>query len=261
MKYHLRWGLTTLGRPEATLAESVQDADKYGFEFIEPRAINGSVELQDTLKDPETFALLCKLAAAGRVRVLGTSFGMASDNPEAREKLAAIAAFADRAGVPYLRIFGGCQLTDPLTLDLFNRVRRNFEWFDGLHTRCKLALETHDGMSSAQRCVAVGKAIGRAIPIVWDAHHTWRIGGEDLTASFAMLKDDIVDVHFKDSKVQPDGKHVATNLGEGDVPLDELFTLLEKNNVPYPVSLEYEKKWCAYLPVLDEALEAWKRLY
>ena len=261
MKYHLRWGLTTLGRPEATLEESVRDADRDGFEFIEPRAIRGSVELQETLQDPATFELLCKIAAAGRVRVLGTSFGIASDSPEAREKLAAIAVLADRAGVPYLRIFGGCRMTDPLTTDLFDRVRRNLEWFDGLGTRCRLALETHDGMSSAQRCVAVAKAVGRAIPIVWDAHHTWRVGGEEFSASYAMLRDDIVDVHFKDSKLLPDGKHVATNLGEGDVPLDELFTLLEKNRVQYPVSLEYEKKWCAYLPELDEALEAWKRRY
>ena len=60
---------------------------------------------------------------------------------------------------------------------------------------------------------------------------------------------------------QGDLAALLTNLGEGDVPLDELFALLEKNRVQYPVSLEYEKKWCAYLPVLDEALEAWKRLY
>ena len=35
MKYDLRWGLTTLGRPEATLAESMQDADRFNIEFIE----------------------------------------------------------------------------------------------------------------------------------------------------------------------------------------------------------------------------------
>ena len=74
-----------------------------------------------------------------------------------------------------------------------------------------------------------------------------------------MLRDDIVDVHFKDSRLLLDGKIIATNLGEGDVPLDELFSLLEKHNVQCPVSLEYEKLWHPYLPVLDEALEAWKR--
>ncbi len=37
-----------MGRPEATLEEGVRDADKYEFKFIEPRAIRGSVELQET---------------------------------------------------------------------------------------------------------------------------------------------------------------------------------------------------------------------
>ena len=264
MKYNLRWGLTTLGRPEATLAESMMDADRYNIEFIEPRAINGSVELQDTLADPETFKLLCELTAAGRVRVLGTSFRLAAEDPEGREKLARIAEFADRAGVPYLRIFGGCLMTDEVDDAVVGRARSNMEWFDSLNTKCKLALETHDGFSSAARCVKLMNALGRRIPIVWDAHHTWRIGGEELAYSFDLLKDDIVDVHFKDSvrNTEP-GPHssIAKNLGDGDVPLDELFTMLEKDNVQYPVSLEYEKKWCPYLPELDEALAAWQKLF
>lgn len=264
MKYQLRWGLTTLGRPEATLEESMQDADRYGIEFIEPRAINGSVELQETLKDPATFELLCKLAAAGRVRVLGTSFGIASDSPEEREKLAQIAAFADQAGVPYLRIFGGCKMADEIDDAMIARVRSNLEWFDSLNCKCQLALETHDGFSSAERCVRLSKAVGRRILIVWDAHHTWRIGGEELLYSYNLLKEDIVDVHFKDSvRNTGPGPHssIAKNLGDGDVPLDELFTLLEKEGAQYPVSLEYEKKWCPYLPDLDEALAAWKKLF
>ena len=264
MKYNLRWGLTTLGRPDATLAESMQDADRYNIEFIEPRAINGSVELQDTLKDPETFDLLCKLTAAGRVRVLGTSFRLAADDPESREKLAAIADFADRAGVPYLRIFGGCLMTDEVADGVVDRARANLEWFDSLNTKCKLALETHDGFSSAARCAKLMESLGRKILIVWDAHHTWRIGGESLEYSYNLLKDLIIDVHFKDS-VKNTGpgpeSSIAKNLGEGDVPLDELFTMLEKDNVQYPVSLEYEKKWCPYLPELDEALAAWQKLF
>ena len=73
-----------------------------------------------------------------------------------------------------------------------------------------------------------------------------------------------MDVHFKDSvKNTGPGPHssIAKNLGEGDVPLDELFTMLEKAGVQYPVSLEYEKKWCPYLPELDEALAAWQKLF
>ncbi|MBQ7394791.1 MAG: sugar phosphate isomerase/epimerase [Lentisphaeria bacterium] len=264
MKYDLRWGLTTLGRPEATLAESMQDADRFNIEFIEPRAINGSVELQETLKDPETFQLLCELTAAGRVRVLGTSFRLAADDPEGRKNLAEIAAFADRAGVPYLRIFGGCLMTDEVADGVVARAKANLEWFDSLNCKCKLALETHDGFSSAERCRKLFEAMGRRIAIVWDAHHTWRIGKEPLEFSYNILKDDIVDVHFKDSLPNTGpGPHssIATNLGEGDVPLDELFTLLVNEKVQYPISLEYEKKWCPYLPELDEALAAWQKLF
>ena len=46
-------------------------------------------------------------------------------------------------------------------------------------------------------------------------------------------------------------------IGEGLVPMDELFTLLTENNVKVPITLEHEKFWRKNLPALDVMLDSW----
>ena len=76
-----------------------------------------------------------------------------------------------------------------------------------------------------------------------------------------MLAGHVVDVHVKDSRLESDGKLVATVPGEGDLPVGELLDLLEKADYTGPVTLEYEKLWHPYLPELRVALEAVNRVW
>ncbi len=257
---NFKWGFSTLGCPANTLAESVALADEFDFRYLELRAVEDSIQLPRVFAAPEKRALLVKLAQEGRIRVFGSSFGLAAAEND-REELEALGRLADEAGVLYLRVFGGFDFREEFREDKTETARRNLDWFRSLGLRSQLALETHDGFSSAARCRKLFEELGEALPVIWDAHHTCRFAGETFADGWAMLAGHVVDVHVKDSRIDADGKLVATVPGEGDLPVGELLELLEEADYTGLVTLEYEKLWHPYLPELRVALEAVNRLW
>ena len=257
----LRWGLSTLGCPEYSLPQAIDLADEYGIEFLEIRTLNNSVDCHETLHRPENQPAMKRLAEAGRCRVLDSSFGLAAASPQAREALAKIAATADDFGIPYVRVFGGGNYGEPLDEARAAAARQNLEWYAGQGFRAQLALETHDICSSADFCLELQRQCGQAFPIVWDAHHTHHIADEAFQESFGKLKDSIVGVHFKDSHhvLDENGARQCSYdlIGQGTVPLRELFGLLEQARFAGPVTLEHEKFWRRQLPEIRPMLDSW----
>ncbi|MBO5924545.1 MAG: sugar phosphate isomerase/epimerase [Lentisphaeria bacterium] len=256
----LNWGISTLGCPELNLPQAVELADRYGIKYFEIRTLNNTVNCQETLYYPENEPVMRKLAAECRCQVLDSSFGFTADKPGQREALAEIARTADDFNIPYIRIFGGGNYGEALTSERIKNAVENMKWFNSQKFNARLALETHDICSGSDFCLALQENIGEKLPIIWDAHHTRQIALEDFQTSFSKLSDNIVSVHFKDS-------HYATKdgveycefdlIGKGLVPMDELFTLLSKNNVKVPVTLEHEKFWRKNLPELAVMLDSW----
>ncbi|MBS1369836.1 MAG: sugar phosphate isomerase/epimerase [Lentisphaeria bacterium] len=255
-----KWGFSTLGCPANSLAESAALADEFGFRYLELRAVDDSINLPLVFSDPEKRALLMELAGEGRIRVFGSSFGFASRKND-YDELEALGRLADGAGVPYLRVFGGFSFEEEFDGEKAGIARRNLEWFRSLGLKAQLALETHDGFSSAARCRRLFEQLGETLPVIWDAHHTCRYAGEAFADSWALLAGHVVDIHVKDSKLDADGKLVATVPGEGDLAVPQLLELLEEADYTGLVTLEYEKLWHPYLPELRVALEAVNRVW
>ena len=204
---------------------------------------------------------MSKLAAECRCQVLDSSFGFTADKPGQREALAEIARTADDFNIPCIRIFGGGNYGEELTAERIAVARENMAWFEQQNFRCKLALETHDICSGSDFCLALQEHLQIHLPIIWDAHHTRQIAGESFAESWEKLSKNIVSVHFKDSHYAPQyGENYCEYdlIGQGLVPLDELFELLEKNNVQVPVTLEHEKFWRKNLPELTVMLDSWQ---
>ena len=258
----LRWGMSTLGCPECNLPQALEIADRYGIEFLEIRTLNNTVDCQKTLYYPENEVVMRKIAAAGRCRILDSSFGLTADAPDAREALLQIVHTADDFGVPYVRVFGGGNFGEEIDKEHLRHAAANVEWFQSLNIKTKLALETHDICSSAKSCRDLQEHLGYDLPIIWDAHHTRQLAEESFADSYNLLGDSIVGVHFKDSHYAvKDGIRICEydRIGEGIVPLDELFSLLEQNQCQGPVTLEHEKYWRKYLPEIDVMLESWRQ--
>ncbi|AVM44717.1 TIM barrel protein [Victivallaceae bacterium BBE-744-WT-12] len=255
-----KWGFSTLGCPECSLGEAVALADEYDFRMLELRSVDGSIDLPKVFEEPEKRAQLKRLAGEGRIRVFGSSFGISSRRNN-YEELAALGRLADEAGVPYLRVFGGFDFAEELDSEKLTVALENLAWFRGQNLKAKLALETHDGYSSAARCRRLLDRVDGELPVIWDAHHTCRFAGETFRDSWELLAGHVVDIHVKDSRLDSDGKLVATVPGEGDLAVPELLELLEEVDYTALVTLEYEKLWHPYLPEIRVALAAVNRFW
>ncbi len=109
---------------------------------------------------------------------------------------------------------------------------------------------------SAAPCLALNVAADNDISILWDAHHTWRKGGEDPLETWAAIQPLVKHVHFKDSIGKPSARHpfTYTDLGQGEFALGPLLDQLRADGFRGPVSLEWERKWHPYLAPLEDAL-------
>ncbi len=255
---NFKWGFSTLGCPQSTLPEALRLAEEFGFPYLELRTLGGSLDLPKELAKPENGEVLRQLTAQKRVLVLGSSFGISSKEND-RDGFEALGRLADRFDIPYLRIFGGFDFSREPGENEFAAARENLDWIRSLRLKARPALETHDGYSSARRCRKLMEALNEELPIVWDAHHTWRFAGETLQESWNLLGPLVVDVHLKDSIRDSGGKTIATLPGEGDVPVEECLALLAAATYAGPVTFEYEKQWEPHLPELRIALEAFNR--
>ena len=84
---------------------------------------------------------------------------------------------------------------------------------------------------------------------IWDVHHPFRTSGQNMRECWDNIGTYTIDTHFKDSYVTDE---VAEGfkyclLGDGDVPLREALQLLQAGGYGGYLTLEWEKKWKAYL--------------
>ncbi len=251
---------STLGCPERSLAQAGALARRHELDALELRTLGGSLDLPARLQaecgTPEGFAR----AVAGlglRVPVLGTSARLFDGSPTDRASLEDFVPWAEAAGVPWLRVFDGGTFLDTAAVAA---ARSMLVWWRKLAAdrgwRVQLLVETHDTLLDANR---IGRFLDgvrdEAVALLWDAHHTWRRGGEDPAATWRVIGPHVAHIHVKDS-VSADGRASRYVLpGTGDFPLARLRPELAAG-FNGTVSLEWEKHWHPELPTLEAALDA-----
>ena len=250
---------SSLGCPEYSLDETLALAGKHGLPAVELRTLGGTTELPDYFR--AQFGTPAELAqrlsrSTTRIVALDASLRLIGATGADREQLVALAAWAEPLGVRWLRVFDGGKQLDPAelanaaeTLRWWQALRRERGW------QTDLMVETHDSLLTS---AAIGRFLA-ALPgtaILWDAHHTWRKGGEDPVATWRAIRSSVVHVHVKDSIPMPSARHPFTYVlpGDGGFPIAPLLAALKAEAFAGPVSLEWEKVWHPYLPSLDEAL-------
>ena len=108
-----------------------------------------------------------------------------------------------------------------------------------------VVIETHDAWTNSQDVRDLLQAVALpSVKVLWDTHHTYRFG-EPPARTQELLGDAIAYIHVKDSRLTGSGPEAWTYclLGEGDVPLAEICTVLKKSDYTGYLSLEWEKKW------------------
>lgn len=253
-----RRAFSSLGWPEAALDEVLALAARHGVTAVELRSLGGTVDLPAYFArlhgSPAALAEKLRGSATGIV-ALDTGLRLVDPAPGEREKLLEFLPWAEALGVRWLRVFDGGKTADAADLaraaaamDWWRAIRRANAW------QADLMIETHDSLFTAaaiQRFLEV--APGAAI--LWDAHHTWKKGGEDPVTTWNAIKSHVVHIHVKDSLSRPSESLPYTYVlpGEGEFPMAPLRAALQAE-YSGPLSLEWEKLWHPYLPSLDEAL-------
>jgi sugar phosphate isomerase/epimerase len=261
--------LNTLGCPEFSLEETCALAARHGLGGVELRALGGTVELAGYLRQqfgsPEGLAEKLRAdaerAGAGDgvgVVAFNTSMKLVGGSADDREQLVDIVPWADALGVGWLRVFDGGKTAD--AAELAQAVETIRWWREERAARgwqVNLMIETHDSLCTA---AAIGRllAVVPEAAILWDAHHTWKKGGEDPLVTWRAIRASVVHVHVKDSVSVPSARHPFTYVlpGAGEFPMAPLRAELRAAGFAGPVSLEWERLWHPYLPSLDAALTA-----
>jgi sugar phosphate isomerase/epimerase len=254
--------ISSLGCAELSLDETLALAARHGVATLELRALGGLMDLPrylaGTYGKPEVLAARLR-GVPVRIVAFDTSWHLVGDAPEAREQLLGFLPWAEALGAKWLRVFdakGGLPEAEAL-----RHAAESVRWWRGVKTargvQADIMVETHDMLYTAaavQRFVAA--APGTAI--LWDAHHTWRKGGEHPVATWHALREHIVHIHVKDSIPVPSARHPYTYVlpGEGGFPIAPLLSALRADRFAGSVCLEWERVWHPYLEPLESALVA-----
>ncbi len=252
---------STLGCPEMDLDGAIGLAARHGLHSLELRTLNNTTDLpawfESHYGSPAGLAAHLKQRHV-KVCALGTSFKLVGHDDIDRAQLEMFVRWADEADVPWLRVFDGGKRGDAdeiaeaiSTLKWWREQRIKNNW------AVELMVETHDGFVTSR---ALHDLISQApqISILWDAHHTWKKGGEAPAHTWKTVRNHVVHIHVKDSVSQPspNGSHPYTYVlpGDGEFPMGELRNALKDDKYNGVLSLEWERMWHSYLPELDKAL-------
>ena len=259
----LRWGFSTLGCPELSLPEVCALAAEFGMTDLELRALCGRVDLPSCASEmgwtPEAAAGLLNQHRCSLV-VAGSSFKLVGNDARMRAEFLDYCAWAESWGFPYVRAFGGGVWGTGLRAEDYEQAAETVGWWrrerEARGWRIAMLLETHDAFSASGPCEELMRRLDTPLGIIWDSHHTWRLGGEAPAESWARLSAWVRHVHVKDSVDKPSARHPFTYVlpGEGQAPLAEIVGLLRAQPFAGTVSLEWEKLWHPYLPPLRAAI-------
>jgi sugar phosphate isomerase/epimerase len=250
---------SSLGCPEVSFDAAWGLAERHAVDAIELRSLAGTVDLAAAFAaefgTPERLHGRLQRSSV-RLVALDASLKLVGGNEPDRQQLLELGRWAEGAGVPWLRVFDGGKAMDAAEL---SAARETLAWWEQQRARrgwrVDLMVETHDALFTEGTLRRFVREFPR-VALLWDAHHTWRKGGEDPLVTWAAIRERVVHVHIKDSIPVPSARHPFTYVmpGEGGFPWLRLRGELERTGFAGPVSLEWEKLWHPYLPSLDAAL-------
>src|SRR5262245_25249103 len=262
-RQQLRRCFSTLGCADLALPEICELAREFSIPGIELRGIGHRMDMPEYCAaqglSPSRLREICRKHDT-RPAVAGSSLKLISATERDRADLLALSCWADDWGIPYVRVFGGGTWGQPLTDMHYARAAELVNWWRKEQAsrdwQVELLLETHDAFSGSKPCLYLNQRLNKPLNLVWDAHHTWRVGGESLASTWEQIGDLIRHVQVKDSVDRPSARHAYTYVlpGDGQMPLAEVITLLKRKHFGGFVSLEWERYWHPLLPPLREAL-------
>jgi len=265
---NFKWGISTLGCHELDLPAICKLAEQHEIQHLEIRSLADCLDLPRYLDKtfPNDPAAVRKILDqhGQSIIALNSGFKLIETDASSRDELLGFARWAESIDVPLIRVFGGGSMSEPLSASEFDIAADNLKWWKEQQEQnqwtTQIALETHGGFSSGDRCKRLQEAYGGSLNIIWDTHHTWKLGNESAQQTWQQIGSMVCHIHVKDSISVPSARHPYTYClpGDGEFPFDSVINVLCENDFDGVVSLEWERKWHPYLPDLDSALRSLK---
>ena len=262
MSRNLKLAISTLGCPNWSFAQILENFSSYPVQGIEVRGIDGVMDADKMpLLTPERLPELHELLRSHRLPIIGfgTSFSFhdADRLPQTLSDARRTIDILSRAGIPAMRVFGN-SIPDPTRRDQTIR-----QVADAL---CQLAdyaqprnvqvnLEVHGDFNSTETLKPIVEAIADRHPaagILWDIEHSDKVCGDDFMPFYSLIRPVLRHIHVKDylRNREPDAKDwTLVKCGDGDIPIRDILTRVLDDGYDGFLSFEWEKKWH---PDIDE---------
>jgi sugar phosphate isomerase/epimerase len=247
----MKLSFTTLGCPQWTLRQIVENAAQMGYAGVDLRGLLGDIDISKRPEFTTGLGETVQMFADHGVAISGIAISAryAVVDPAERDRqfdeTRRNMELAAKLDAHILRVYGGrvpeghtVDSILPTLVENLKRIGDEAEQYD-----VTLALETHDDWTdSATFARLMAEANHPRVRVLWDLHHPFRTNGEPAEVTYANLAPYVVSIHVKDSIPTADG-HQYVLLGEGDVPLKQMLDLLVAGGYDGYAILEWEKRW------------------
>ena len=250
MKIADRLCFSTLGCPEWTFEQTLEQAKAMGFAAIEIRGIGAELNtarLPCLL--PENRAQTQALLEKHGVRICGLNTSVAFHDPAKREEALsegeAALGICKEMGIPAIRVFGDAIPKGEATETVTQRVISGLSTLsDQAPEGTKVLLEIHGSFNTVETVAPLLSALGNhpGFGILWDIEHSFHACGNDTGAFYSLIRPYIVHTHIKGCRSLPTGSECCLP-GEGDLDAAQLIGWMERDGYQGLYSFEWEKRW------------------
>lgn len=261
----MKLAFTTLGCPDWDLDTIISNAVEFGYQGVDFRGYLGEL---DIFKFPEFSTNVKETAQRFRdsslevpcfsssIKLFTTSH---DEFEEFSHELRCYAQLCQHFKTPYIRVFGGkindTERTAAVEIVVENLLKM-LKIAEAFHVI--LVMETHDDWTNCEDIAEIVERVNSYyLHVLWDVHHPYRTADEDPINTWNTLGKWIKYTHWKDSLIKKDTErgYQLCLLGEGDVPLLQMFNLLVEKGYDGYFTLEWEKWWCPEIEEPEIALK------
>ncbi|RAP77749.1 sugar phosphate isomerase/epimerase family protein [Paenibacillus montanisoli] len=246
----MKLSFTTLGCPDWPLEQIVERAAEYGFDAIDFRGMAGELNIYELPEFSDRLAHTRKLIGDAGLQISCFSSSVQLFSRERFEshlhEISAYARLCEQFDTRYIRVFGGGIGHTQRESAIQTVVHHVNEMAKIVKPAgVKLLIETHDDWIACEELKAVMEQVdAKAVGVLWDVHHPYRMLGEQPEATWEALGKWIEYTHVKDSREgSGPGDYQYRLTGQGDIPLDRIYSLLRSKGYQGYYTLEWEKKW------------------
>jgi sugar phosphate isomerase/epimerase len=241
-----------------------ENAKKYGYKAVEIRGIKRDVDILNSPEfAPSKIADIKKMSEDFGVKILNlnSSVVLHEYEPEKRAKNLDTAKryidLAQQLECPFVRVFPDKFPKEKSKEFALDTIKSNYETLIDYckGSKVKVLLDAHGDLVWSDDLLKMMQGLDKKhAGIIWDFFNMHLITKESPQKMYETLKTYIEIVQIKDGFFKPNNTYEYTLTGKGEVPINEILRIIEKDKYKGFISFEWEKRWHPELPNPEVAL-------